>query len=463
MFSGPGVVRRANAPNLIYFFTMASGSPEKRFWMKVDRREPDECWLWTAKSVTREGFGLFRVSPDKLMRADHFSYELQVEPIGDGLTLRHLCEQRVCVNPAHLSLMTLAEQYRLASVAGRAASVAKRREAEFCNSGQHRFTPENTHIDSRGNRLCKACRNSASRGRWAPRLTCKYGHSFPGTRTTPGAYRACAVCRSQKTVRTCSVEGCGGRHRANGYCNKHLMRIRERGTTDSPVPPPSEAERFWPKVDKNGPVPERYPDLGGCWIWTGRGWTGSFQTKSGPLTPRAWAWIDANGPVPGGMMILSTCGTKRCVHPEHSFAGTAGDRGALTAAKRVRCVRGHALAVYGIKRPGMRGRFCSECHRIRAREWRLQNPEANAIRHRAWYLRSIGGSEPSYPAILLGDPCSYCGAPCEHIDHIVPLSRGGSGEWDNLTASCAACNMSKGAQSLLTFMLGRAAGETGAA
>jgi hypothetical protein len=442
---------------------MASGSPEKRFWMKVDRCEPDECWLWTAKSVTREGFGLFRASPDKLMRADHFSYELQVGLIGEGLTLRHLCEQRVCVNPTHLSLTTLAEQNRLASVAGRASSVAKRREAEFCNSGQHRFTPENTRIDGRGNRLCKACRNSAARSRATPRPTCKYGHAYPDTQTTPGTHRVCAVCNPQQAARTCSIEGCEDRHRANGYCNKHLMRIRERGTTDSPVPLPSEAERFWVKVDKDGPVPERHPDLGGCWIWTGRAWTGGFQAKSGASTPRAWAWIDTNGLVPSGKMILSTCGTKWCVNPEHSFAGTAEDRGALTASKRDRCVRGHSLAVFGIRRPGMRGRFCTECRRVRAREWRLENPEANAIRHRAWHLRSLGGSEPSYPAMLLGDPCSYCGASAEHIDHIVPLSRGGSGDWDNLTAACAACNMSKGAQSLLTFMLRRATGEIGAA
>lgn len=438
-------------------FTMASGSPEKRFWMKVDRRGPDKCWLWTAKSVTREGFGLFRVSPDKLMRADHFSYELQVEPISEGLTLRHLCEQRVCVNPAHLSLMTLAEHNRLASLAGIAVSAAKRREAEFCNSGKHRFTPENTRIDSRGNRLCKACRSSAARSRSTPRLTCKYGHPYPDAQTNPGTRRTCAVCRSGQILRSCSVDGCEDRHRANGYCEKHLRRFRKHGTTDDPAPP-SEAERFWAKVDKDGPVPPLRHPAGRCWIWTGSAWTGGFRAGSGAVTPRAWAWMDANGPVPDDhLMVLSACGTDRCVNPGHLFTGTYEDLGALAVAGRDRCVRGHPFDVYGISRNGVRGRFCAECRRIRAREWRLENPEANAKRHRSWYLRSLGGSEPSYPAILLGDPCSYCGAPAEHIDHIVPLSRGGGGDWDNLTAACADCNMSKGAKSLLDFMLSRAA------
>lgn len=39
--------------------------------------------------------------------------------------------------------------------------------------------------------------------------------------------------------------------------------------------------------------------------------------------------------------------------------------------------------------------------------------------------------------------CLYCGSPHEHIDHILPLSRGGQHIIDNLTASCASCNLSK--------------------
>jgi len=27
-------------------------------------------------------------------------------------------------------------------------------------------------------------------------------------------------------------------------------------------------DRFWAKVDKNGPVPAHRPELGPCWIWT---------------------------------------------------------------------------------------------------------------------------------------------------------------------------------------------------
>jgi 5-methylcytosine-specific restriction endonuclease McrA len=40
-------------------------------------------------------------------------------------------------------------------------------------------------------------------------------------------------------------------------------------------------------------------------------------------------------------------------------------------------------------------------------------------------------------------PCFYCGGKSEHVDHVVPLSRGGRHSIGNLVASCASCNLSK--------------------
>jgi len=176
---------------------MASGSPEKRFWMKVDRRGPDECWLWTAKSVTRGGYGSFRVSPGKLMRSHRYAYELLIGPIPDGLTLHHLCETGACVNPAHLTPVSLEENSRLGSAALR-TSWDRRREAEFCGSGIHRFTPENTGRDYRGRRFCKACGNASARKRRTPRPTCKYGHPYEERWTQPGKHRRCKVCHPDR-------------------------------------------------------------------------------------------------------------------------------------------------------------------------------------------------------------------------------------------------------------------------
>lgn len=39
--------------------------------------------------------------------------------------------------------------------------------------------------------------------------------------------------------------------------------------------------------------------------------------------------------------------------------------------------------------------------------------------------------------------CIYCGAPWEHVDHFVPLARGGADALGNLWPSCAECNITK--------------------
>lgn len=72
--------------------------------------------------------------------------------------------------------------------------------------------------------------------------------------------------------------------------------------------------------------------------------------------------------------------------------------------------------------------------------------------------RRLGRDELAieYADVLLLDPCSYCGAPADTIDHIEPVIDGGTNEWCNLTAACASCNSSKHARPLLIFLLRRA-------
>lgn len=50
--------------------------------------------------------------------------------------------------------------------------------------------------------------------------------------------------------------------------------------------------------------------------------------------------------------------------------------------------------------------------------------------------------------------CAYCGSTRKlHVDHIVPVSRGGSNGFDNLTTSCGPCNQSKGPKLLTEWSL----------
>lgn len=39
--------------------------------------------------------------------------------------------------------------------------------------------------------------------------------------------------------------------------------------------------------------------------------------------------------------------------------------------------------------------------------------------------------------------CQYCGRAAENVDHVVPRSRGGEHIWENVVASCRACNSRK--------------------
>jgi 5-methylcytosine-specific restriction endonuclease McrA len=43
-----------------------------------------------------------------------------------------------------------------------------------------------------------------------------------------------------------------------------------------------------------------------------------------------------------------------------------------------------------------------------------------------------------------GGRCVYCGAPATSIDHVLPRSRGGRHEWDNVVSACHRCNHVKG-------------------
>ena len=44
---------------------------------------------------------------------------------------------------------------------------------------------------------------------------------------------------------------------------------------------------------------------------------------------------------------------------------------------------------------------------------------------------------------ILHKDCVYCGQKGEQIDHVIPLSRGGSHSIGNLVSSCAKCNLTK--------------------
>lgn len=95
--------------------------------------------------------------------------------------------------------------------------------------------------------------------------------------------------------------------------------------------------------------------------------------------------------------------------------------------------------------------------RARVREWRNNNVERARESKRASVLRRIArkhGAVGNHTADDVGrqyeaqkGKCYYCGVKVDdayHVDHVIPLSRGGSNGPENIVIACKNCNQSKG-------------------
>lgn len=91
---------------------------------------------------------------------------------------------------------------------------------------------------------------------------------------------------------------------------------------------PGRAERFWAKVDLDGPIPLHRPDLGPCWHWTGavtgRGGYGAFWDGGRRQAHRVGHEI-LGLHLPDGLVIDHLCRNPRCVRPLHHEWVTSGE------------------------------------------------------------------------------------------------------------------------------------------
>jgi len=146
------------------------GSAEARFWAKVERKGPNECWPWTAAVMKKTGYGVFHPRKPETKLAHRVAYESQHGAIPDGMYVDHACHNgkgcppgpcphRKCCNPAHLEAVTNAENVN--------RSHNSNIQKTHCPRG-HAYTPENTRLQikaSTTSRKCITCERERDRKR----------------------------------------------------------------------------------------------------------------------------------------------------------------------------------------------------------------------------------------------------------------------------------------------------------
>jgi len=130
-------------------------------------------------------------------------------------------------------------------------------------------------------------------------------------------------------------------------------------------------ERFWPKVDKNGPVPEYRPDLGPCWVWTACLAYGYGKLTDGgkhgvSLSAHRVSYELLVGTIPDGLELDHLCRVRACVNPFHLEPVTRAENMRRAMEAKTHCDKGH-LFDDANTRWYRGGRRCRTCDRAAAR------------------------------------------------------------------------------------------------
>lgn len=134
-------------------------------------------------------------------------------------------------------------------------------------------------------------------------------------------------------------------------------------------------ERFWPKVDKDGPIPDHAPELGPCWLWTAHCDNkdyGRFRLGLTMLRAHRVSYSFVHGPIPDGLQVDHLCRVHNCVRPTHLEAVTPlvntmrGVSVSSRNAEATHCPHGHEYTPENTYHsPGRKQRKCRTCQRLR--------------------------------------------------------------------------------------------------
>ena len=139
----------------------------KRFWKKVQKT--GECWEWTGVQNGR-GYGVFYYDrSNRVAKAHRVSYMWAngIKDMPSDTHVMHSCDNRCCVNPAHLSAGSHTDNMRDMASKGRVCTVGKS-NFTHCPEG-HPYDGDNLYINRAGHRCCRECTRVRQRARYLAR------------------------------------------------------------------------------------------------------------------------------------------------------------------------------------------------------------------------------------------------------------------------------------------------------
>lgn len=268
---------------------------------------------------------------------------------------------------------------------------------------------------------------------------------------------------------SCAVDSCERNKYCKGWCTRHYQRFLKYGDPEAQAPSrarlATDGERSCCESACARPVKARGMCKAHYEVWLNS--VSQSERSPGVFEQNRLKSLsreevsEAILSVPNGSQqeLAKAFGVKR--QQIRTFLANNPWAEALTRAQRE--------SYYAPEKVAARETAAREC-------WRVNNPDVVREINRRWaknqspekrkiwnhYNRvqratakavKLTDEAVDYLSIIANDPCVFCGSQ-ERIttDHIIPVVRGGSNDWDNFAPACHSCNASKGSRSLLTHL-----------